>query len=71
LRLIKRTEEYVVDTETEAIGLTEYFRKDAEENGYIIGKSGYVRKEKKAKGEVIAEVFVYTVTKIIGGIWDE
>ena len=56
MRLIKRTEEYVVDSEEDAIKLIQNFKDDAEKNGYILGASGYTYKTKKAKDEITGEV---------------
>ena len=67
MRLIKRTEEYVADSEEDAIKLIQNFKDDAEKNGYILGASGYTYKTKKAKGEV----WVCKITKILGGVWDD
>ncbi len=71
MRLIKRTEEYVVDTEEEAIKAIQNFREDAEEHGHTVGASGYTYKTKKAKGEIIGEQYLIKVTRILGGIWDD
>lgn len=71
MRLIERTEKYVVDSEEEAIKLIQNSKKDAEENGYILGASGYTYKTKKAKGEIIGEVWVTSIKKVLGGIWDD
>ena len=71
MRLIKRTEEYVVDSEEDAIKLIQNFKDDAEKNGYILGASGYTYKTKKAKGEIIGEVWICKITKILGGVWDD
>lgn len=71
MRLIKRTEEYVVDTEEEAIKAIQNFREDAEQHGHTVGASGYTYKTKKAKGEIIAEQYLIKVTRILGGIWDD
>ena len=71
MRLIKRTEEYVVDSEEDAIKLIQNFKDDAEKNGYILGASGYTYKTKKAKGEIIGEVWVCKIAKILGGVWDD
>ena len=71
MRLIKRTEEYVVDSEEDAIKLIQNLKDDAEKNGYILGASGYTYKTKKAKGEIIGEVWVCKITKILGGVWDD
>ena len=70
MRLIKRTEEYVANSEEEAIAVLEKFRADAEKEGYMLGANGYTYKNKKAKGEIIDEVWVVKVTKILGGVWE-
>ena len=71
MRLIERTEKYVVDSEEEAIKLIQNSKKDAEENRYILGASGYTYKTKKAKGEIIGEVWVTSIKKVLGGVWDD
>ena len=71
MRLIEQTEKYVVDSEEEAIKVIQNFKKDAESKGYILGKSGYDYKTKKAKGEIIGEALVVTIKKVLGGVWDE
>ena len=71
MRLIEQTEKYVVDSEEDAIEVIQRYKKDAEEKGYILGKSGYDYKTKKAKGEIIGEVWVVTVKKVLGGVWDD
>ncbi len=71
MKLIEQTEKYVVDSEEEAIKVIQSFKKDAESKGYILGKSGYDYKTKKAKGEIIGEAWVVTIKKVLGGVWDE
>lgn len=71
MRLIERTEKFVVDSEEEAIKLIQVSKKDAEDNGYILGASGYTYKTKKAKGEIIGEAWVVSIKKVLGGVWDE
>lgn len=70
MRLYKVTEEYVANSEQEAINLIEAFRKDAEEKGYNLSSCKYTYKTKKAKGEIIDEAWPTVVTKVFGGIWD-
>ena len=70
MRLYKVTEEYVADSEQEAITIIESYRKDAAEKGYILGGCSYTYKTKKAKGEIIDEAWPTKVTKIFGGIWN-
>lgn len=71
MRLIKKTEEYVVDTEEQAIAAIQNFRDTAANDGYVLGASGYTYKTKKAKGEIIGEQYVVKVTKVFGGVWDD
>ncbi len=71
MRLIEKTEKYVVDSEEEAIKLIQSSKEDAQEKGYILGASGYTYKTKKAKGEIIGEAWVTTIKKVLGGVWDD
>ena len=71
MRLIEKTEKYVVDSEQRAIELIQSSKKASEEQGYILGASGYTYKTKKAKGEIIGEAWVVSIKKILGGVWDE
>ena len=71
MRLIKRTEEYVVDTEEQAIQVLQDFKDDAAKNGYVLGASGYTYKTKKSKGEIIDEAWVCKIVQDFGGVWEE
>jgi len=71
MRLIERTEKFVVDSEGEAIKLIQNSKEDAEKNGYVLGASGYTYKTKKAKGEIIGEAWVVSIKKVLGGVWDD
>lgn len=71
MKLIERTEKYVVDSENEAIELIKTSKKDAEEKHYTLGSSGYTYKTKKAKGEIVGEAWVVSIKKILGGVWDD
>ena len=70
MRLLKKTEEYRVDTEEEAKEVMEQFRYEAAENGYTVGSCGYTKKEKKAKGDIIDEGFLVKCVKIYGGFFE-
>lgn len=61
--LMKTTDVYWVDDETEAIEMIENFRDQALTEGYTLTKSGYVIKTKKSKGEVIDAWAVVTIEK--------
>lgn len=69
--LLEITSKYRVDTEAEAKEQIENFRQEAAKKGYIVKKAGYERKEKKAKGEVIATAFIVSVTQVFGSLWED
>ena len=71
MRLIERTEKYVVDSEEEAVKLIQEAKEDATKNGYVLGANGYTYKTKKAKGEIVGEVWVTSIKKVLGGVWDD
>lgn len=62
MQLIKRTEEYRVETEEEAIALIQKFKDNQARDGYEVTKSGYSMKTKKSKGEIISMWFVCNIT---------
>ena len=61
--LMKTTDVYRVDDETEAIEMIENFRDQALTEGYTLTKSGYVIKTKKSKGEVVDTWAIVTIEK--------
>lgn len=68
--LLKVTEEYRAESEQEVKEMSENFRREANEKGYILSSLSYTKKEKKAKGEIIDEGYLVKVTKKYGGMWD-
>ena len=70
MRLIEQTDKYVVDSEVQAVTLINVAKDKAEEEGYVLGASGYTYKTKKAKGEIVGEAWVVSIKKILGGIWE-
>lgn len=69
--LLETTQKIKAISENQAKEIMETFREQAQEKGYVIKKSGYEHKEKKAKGEIIDEAWVVSITQVFGGIWDE
>lgn len=69
--LLETTNKYSVDSETKAKDMIEEFRQKANDKGYIIKKAGYEYKTKKAKGEIIAEAWVVSVTFIFSTLWED
>jgi hypothetical protein len=51
--------------------MIEEFRKEAATKGYVVKKAGFEYKTKKAKGEVIAEAWVVSVTQVFGDLWED
>ena len=71
MRKLKATEEFKTYSEEEAIKAIEEMRANQAKENYVLGASGYKYKTKKAKGEVIGEAWIVTVTKIYGDIWED
>jgi len=71
MRKLKITEEFKAYSEEEAIQALEALRANQQKEGYILGANGYKYKTKKAKGEIIAEAWVVSATKIYGEVWDD
>lgn len=69
--LLETTTKFRANTEVEAKDMIEAFRAEAEKKGYIVKKAGYEYKTKKAKGEIVAEVWVVTVTQVFASLWEE
>jgi predicted butyrate kinase (DUF1464 family) len=59
--LIKTTEEHRADTEAEAAALIAAAKTDGR---YTLAKYSSVKKERKAKGEIIDEYFMVTLVKV-------
>ncbi len=69
--LLETTLKYRVDTEIQAKDLIESYRQKSLEGGFLIKKASYERKDKKAKGEIIATVFVVTITQVFSTVWED
>ena len=68
---LKETIDYRVDTEDGAIRFIEQERKGAEDRGYIVAKAAYSLKQKKAKGEVVDQGYLVSITYEYLNFWDE
>lgn len=69
--LIETTSKYRAESEIAAKDMIEAFRAQAKEKGYTIKKAGYEYKNKKSKGEIIAEAWLVSVTQVFGDIWED
>lgn len=69
--LLETTQKYAVDSEVSAKDMIEAFRAEAETKGYTVKKAGYEYKVKKAKGEIIGERWIVSVTQVFGTLWEE
>lgn len=62
MRLIKKTEEYRVESEESAVDLINQFKAKQSSGSYEVVKSGYTMKTKKQKGEVIDLWYIVSIT---------
>lgn len=69
--LLETTSKFRASSENEAKEMIEEFRKEAATKGYVVKKAGFEYKTKKAKGEVIAEAWVVSVTQVFGDLWED
>lgn len=69
--LLETTSKYRAGSENEAKEMIEKFRADARDKGYTVKKAGFEYKTKKAKGEVVAEAWVVSVTQVFGDLWED
>ena len=63
MTLIKTTNEYIADSEDEAIEAIKEFKDNALVEGYTPTKSGYTARTKTSKGEVIDTWWVVVLQK--------
>lgn len=61
--LLKRTEEYRVNNEQEAEALITQAKKDPNGEGYELTSYKMVKKDKKAKGDIVDSWVVVTLVK--------
>lgn len=70
MKRLKVTEEYRAYSEQEAIDALNAARALQEEGSYTLGANGYKYKTKKAKGVIIAEAWIVSITKIFNDVWE-
>ena len=61
--LLKTTDIFRVDDETEAVEMIQNYKNNQATEGYTLTKYGYVLKNKKAKGEIIDSWAIVTIEK--------
>lgn len=69
--LLERTEKIYVNSEEAAQKKIEEVREEAKQGQFYVKKSGYEYKCKKSKGEIIAERWVVTYTKVYTELWED
>ena len=69
--LLETVSKYRANSENEAKEMIEQFRNEAVQKGYVVKKAGFEYKTKKAKGEIIAEAWVVSITQVFGDICED
>ena len=69
--LLETVSKYRADSENQAKEMIEKFREEAAQKGYIVKKASFEYKTKKSKGEIIAEVWVVTITQVFADVWED
>lgn len=71
VQLVKRTDEYKVDTEKEAQDLIDKTKTEQSSEGFELTNFGSAAKNKKLKGEIIDSWFIVKLTKQFNEIGTE
>lgn len=71
MKVIKSTVQYKVATEDEAKALVDAVQEKGATEGYEVAGYKIVRKQKKSKGEIIAEAYLVEITCKYGEFWGE
>ena len=71
MRQIKSTMEVKTYSEDEAQAYIDALKDKSENRGYEVTGYSITKKEKKSKGEVIAEGFLVKATLVYSGFWDD
>ena len=66
---LKVVEEWRCENKEEAEAFIRSQREEGQRNGYTVLKAGYTHKEKKAKGEIVDEAEVVSITKEYATVW--
>ena len=69
--LLETTSKFRADSEEKAMEMIESFRAEAAIKGYVVKKAGFEYKTKKAKGEIIAECWIVSITQVFGDLWED
>ena len=68
---LKSTVDYRVETEADAVNSIEAAHRGADDGGYVVTKATYSLKQKKAKGEVVDQGYLVSITYEYLKFWDE
>lgn len=66
---LKVVEEWRCEDKEEAEAFIREQRENGKTQGYTVLKAGYTHKEKKAKGDIVDEAEVVSITKEYATVW--
>lgn len=70
MKILKKTTEIRAYTEEEAKDYIEKFRSGAADGHYQVGAAGYALKQKKKKGEVVADGYLVKTVSLYNDFWE-
>lgn len=71
MNILEETYKISADSEQQAQQIIDDYKANQRSGGYILKKGSFERKEKKSKGEVIAERYLITVVLTKGELWED
>lgn len=69
--ILEETYKISADSEKEAQQIIDEYKAGQRDGGYVLKKGSFERKEKKSKGELIAEKYVVCVVLTKGELWGD
>lgn len=71
MNILEETYKISADSEQQAQQIIDDYKANQRSGGYILKKGSFERKEKKSKGEIIAERYLITVVLTKGELWED
>lgn len=71
MNILEETYKISADSEQQAQQIIDDYKANQRSGGYILKKGSFEQKEKKSKGEVIAERYLITVVLRKGELWED
>lgn len=70
MNILEETYKISADSEQQAQQIIDEYKANQRNGGYVLKKGSFELKEKKSKGEVIAQKYVVSLVLVKGELWE-